>query len=527
MLQKQSCVASFFLFINIASFAQSSEKFFVKPNVIFILADDMGYGDISCYNPNARIQTPNIDGLADAGLRFTAGHSTSSVCTPSRYSILTGRYNWRTSLKQGVLGAYSPPLIPSSRMTIADLFKQNGYRTACIGKWHLGLEYTTSDNKAAQFNAKDGTTNIQFDKPLKQSPNDLGFDYYYGVAASLDMPPYMYIENKKFIQRYDTIKGDPKFINKEQNRFFRPGPAARDFTPEAVLPDLTEKAKSYIEQQSKQQPFFLYFPLTAPHTPISPSASYVGKSGLHSYLDFCMQVDDVVGEIVNTLKKAGLYDNTLIVFTSDNGYAPYVDVKFLEDNGHYPSYIYRGYKADAWEGGHRVPLVIQWPAKVASHNVTNEVVSLADWYATFAAILNNKPPSNAAEDSYSLLPLLLGNKYTHPLREATVFHTIKGDFAIQKENWKLILCSEKNAGGNWVPDKRYKVPANIPADSMLLYNLEIDPEEVNNLVSRYREKAAEMKSLLKKYIKNGRSNPGKAVQNDQVKQWPQVKSIGL
>ena len=193
------------------------------PNVVIILADDLGYGDITCNNPDARISTPNIDGLAKSGMRFTAAHATSSVCTPSRYSILTGRYNWRSRLKSGVLGAYSPPLIDSARMTIADVFKNKGYQTACIGKWHLGLEFTTSDRKEPRFNSKTGETNIEFKKPLTQSPNDLGFDYFYGVAASADMPPYMYIENRDFVSPYDTIKGDPKFTRTDMSKFFRAG----------------------------------------------------------------------------------------------------------------------------------------------------------------------------------------------------------------------------------------------------------------------------------------------------------------
>ncbi|WP_018631160.1 sulfatase family protein [Niabella aurantiaca] len=490
------------------------------PNIVFILADDMGYGDVSCNNPDARIRTVNIDRLANNGMRFTAAHTTSSVCTPSRYSILTGRYNWRSRLKKGVLGGYGPPLIDSSRLTIADVLKNKGYRTACIGKWHIGLEYATTDQAAPRFDTKTGATNIAFEKPLRQSPNDLGFDYYYGIAASADMPPYMYIENRKFIQQYDGIKGDPKYTRTDMGRFFRPGPASNAVTPEGILPDITLKAKQYIEEQSAAHPFFLYFSLTAPHKPISPAASFVGKSGIHAYLDFCLQVDETVGAIVNTLKKKGLYEHTLIIFTSDNGFAPYVDARFIEDHGHYPSFIYRGYKADAWEGGHRVPMIVQWPGKIIPRTVTTEVVSLADWFATVSGMVHTPVPDNAAEDSYDLMPLLSGAAYRHPLREATVCHSIKGEFAIQQQNWKLILCNEKTAGSAWVPDKRYdSLQAATP---FLLYDLESDPGETNNLYSRYPGKVKELKALLTRYIREGRSTKGTIQKNDAVDKWPQI-----
>ncbi|MGJ7033293.1 sulfatase family protein [Niabella hirudinis] len=490
------------------------------PNIIFILADDMGYGDISCNNPDAKIRTINIDRLAENGMRFTAAHTTSSVCTPSRYSILTGRYNWRSRLKQGVVSGYDRPLIDASRLTLADMLKSKGYHTACIGKWHLGLEYTTKDGAAARFDPKTGKTNIEFEEPLRQTPNDLGFDYYYGIAASADMPPYMYIENRKFVQKYDRIDGDSRYTRTDMSRFFRPGPASKDITPEGILPDITARAKRYIEEQSASRPFFLYFSLTAPHKPIAPDRSFAGKTGIHGYLDFCLQVDETVGTIVNTLKKQGLYENTLIIFTSDNGFAPYVDVRFMEDHGHYPSYIYRGYKADSWEGGHRVPLVVQWPGRIAPHTITNELVSLADWFATVSSIVHTAVPDNAAEDSYNLSPLLLGKNGPRPLREAIVYHSAKGEFAIQKGSWKLILCDEKTAGGSWVPDKRYdSLQSKTP---FLLYDLETDPGETNNLYSRHPHKVKDLKALLTRYITEGRSTPGAIQQNDPAPAWPQI-----
>ncbi len=494
----------------------------IPPNIVFILADDMGYGDVSCNNPDAKIKTINIDKLAKEGMRFTAAHSSSSVCSPSRYSILTGRYNWRSRLKAKVLDSYSPPLIDSSRLTIADILKNKGYNTACIGKWHLGLDYPTSDNKNPSFNVQTGETNIEFKKPLLQSPNDLGFDYFYGISASADMPPYMFIKNRNFTEPYDTIKGDAKYTKTDQSKFFRRGPASFDFEPKIILPAITIKAVDYIKSQSKSKPFFFYFPLTAPHKPIAPSDQFIGTSKLHAYLDFCLEVDNTVGQIVKVLKEKGLYDNTIIVFASDNGFAPYVDVNFLENHGHYPSYIYRGYKADAWEGGHRVPLIVEWPGKIEGRRISDEVVSLTDFFATAAQITNTTLPDNAGEDSYSLLPLLLGNKYNHPLREATVYHSMGGRFCIQQGIWKLILCNEEKAGGSWVEDKRFDSSGYQANTPFMLYNLELDPGETNNLYDKYPQKVMELKTLLTKYINEGRSTRGKPQKNDPVEKWPQI-----
>lgn len=494
------------------------------PNIIIILADDMGYGDVSSYNPDARIETSNIDELASNGMRFTAAHTTSSVCTPSRYSLLTGRYNWRSRLKSGVLSAYSLPLIDSPRLTVADILKQKGYHTAVIGKWHLGLEYATKDGKKAYFSTESGNTNIEWEVPFPQSPNDLGFEYFYGVAASADMAPYIYIENRKFAGRYDTIKGNAKYMNVNQEKFFRAGPASYSFDPTTILPHLKEKAVEYIQNQSTDNPFFLYFSLTAPHTPVAPSKDFSGKSNLHPYLDFCLQVDHVVGEIITALKNKNLYNNTLVIFTSDNGFAPYVDVSFLENHGHYPSYIYRGYKADIWEGGHRVPFIVQWPGHIKSQTISEEVISQVDIFATFAEIVDITYPDNVGEDSYSILPVLLGTEYPQPLREATVYSSINGEFAIQRGDWKLILCNEKQAGGTWMPDKHLGANSLIHTPFML-YNLRLDPQEMINLYKRYPEKVAQLESLLISYIKKGRSTEGIAQDNDKVDSWNQIEAF--
>lgn len=494
-----------------------------KPNIVIILADDMGYGDLSCNNPHARIRTVHIDELAKKGMRFTAAHASSGICTPSRYTLLTGRYNWRTRIKSGGIGgAYAPPLIDSSRLTIADMLRQKGYRTACIGKWHLGLEFTTVDGKSPYFNTGSGKTNIAFDKPLLQGPNDAGFDYFFGIGGSADLPPYIYIRNREFTGHYDTIKGITKDAD-DLSQLFRPGPASHGYIPERILPDITTEATDFIRQQSEDTPFFLYFSLTAPHLPVAPGPAFKGKSGVSDYLAFCLEVDHTVGEIVKALKEKDLYDNTLIIFTADNGYAPYVDLELLEENGHYPSYIYRGYKADVWEGGHRIPLIAAWTGKIAPRTVTDEVVSLADWFATAAELTGFAIPDDAGEDSYSLLPLLSGKHYKRPLREATVFSSGNGRLAIQQDQWKLILCKQSEANGPWVPDKRYDSSAAQGGTPFMLFDLRADPEETNNLYNRYPEKVRQLTRLLAGYIRKGRSTKGKPQQNDRAKQWPQIK----
>ncbi|MEB9892669.1 arylsulfatase, partial [Bacillus cereus] len=321
------------------------------PNVIYILADDMGYGDISYLNPDSRIATPHLDRLGREGLIYTDAHSSSAVCTPSRYSILTGRYNWRSELKEGVLWGYSPSILEEGRMTVASLFKQAGYRTACYGKWHLGLDWHRTGPAAED---------VDFSQPIRRGPVDAGFDEFYGISASLDMPPYVYIENNAVVQLPDRMTRSD-----DRKGFWREGPTAPDFRHEEVLPRLTEKVLERIERGSLAgdgSPFFIYFPLPAPHTPILPAPEFVGRSGTNLYGDFVLMVDGVVGAIMRKLEECGIAENTVVLFTSDNGCSPSADYEELARCGHNPSCVFRGHKADIYEGGHRVPLLVRWPA---------------------------------------------------------------------------------------------------------------------------------------------------------------------
>lgn len=463
------------------------------PNIIYILADDLGYGDLSSLNKNSKIKTIHLDQLAAAGMVFTDAHTSSSVCTPSRYSILTGRYNWRTSLQDGVLWSYDPPLIAKERVTVASLLKKNGYHTAAIGKWHLGLGWQ-----------KDATGNVDLMKTILDGPTSHGFDYFYGITASLDIPPYVYIENNKVTATaIDSIAASPG------PAFWREGPIGNDFKHAEVLPHLTQKAVDYIgEQQKGKKPFFLYFALPSPHTPILPTADYIGKTGTTPYGDFVLMTDAVVGQLVQAVEKAGLTQNTLIIFTSDNGAAPAANLEQLKQKGHLANYIFRGNKADIYEGGHRVPFIAKWPAMIRAGAVSEATISLTDFMATAAALTDQKLAANEGEDSFSLLPLFKGAKGYQ--RKYTILHSISGNFSIRHANWKLAFSY--GSGGWSAPDESKAKQLNMPA--VQLYNLSADISENNNLKTKYPSMVEKMTKELNRIIDQGRSTPGPKVNND-------------
>lgn len=479
------------------------------PNIVFILADDLGYGDVSCYNENSRLHTPHIDAIAKEGVLFSDAHTSSAVCTPTRYSILTGRYNWRSTLKRGVLSGYSKALIAPGRLTVAELLRRNGYETGFIGKWHLGWNWQftgTADNADNLLSAP----GVDFSRPITDGPKEKGFTYSYGFSGSLDMPPYVYVENGRVTALpKDTTR------NADEKAFWRKGVTAPDFKHTLVLPHLTDKAVQYIDQQARGgKPFFLYFALPAPHTPILPTTEYLGSSNTNSYGDFVLQVDDVVGRVIAALKKNGIHEKTLVIFTSDNGCSPRADFQELASVGHHPSYIFRGHKADIYEGGHRVPFVVSWPERVPKAIRTDETICTTDFMATVADIIDAKLPDDAAEDSYSFLPVITQSKYRKPLREATVHHSIEGRFAIRQGQWKLILCP---GSGGWSFPRTEKELEGLP--SMQLYNLSSDPGETNNLINEHPEKVKDMKALLVQYIRNGRSTKGAPQKNEGPEGW--------
>jgi len=478
------------------------------PNIIYILADDLGYGDISTYNEEGKIITPNIDRIASEGIKFTDAHTSSSVCTPTRYGILTGRYNWRSSLKSGVLTGSSKALIPSSRTTVASLLKKQGYHTAFIGKWHLGWDWAMKQpggKLGSGWNEGD-FENIDYTKEVANNPNDLGFDYAYGHAGSLDMAPYVYVENGKATEFPDTMT-----VNQGKYSWWRKGPTAKDFIHEDVTPNFFRRAINHINVRSqKDQPFFLYLALPSPHTPILPTEEWEGKSKLNPYADFVMMVDAYIGSLERAIKVNGIEENTLLIFTSDNGCSPAAKIDELKEKEHYPSYIYRGHKADIFEGGHRVPFIAKWPEKIQKGIVSDETICTTDLMATCADLSGYSFSKDEGEDSFSMLPIFEKGKSQ---RESTVHHSINGSFAIRKDEWKLILCP---GSGGW----SFPKPGNKEVIDTLpkhqLYNLERDPGETNNLIVQYPEKVEELRSLLIRYINEGRSTPGEPVKNDSI-----------
>ena len=488
--------------------ADMSKPAQTKPNILVILADDLGYGDVQCNNPErGKIATPHIDKLAAQGMRFTDGHSSSGVCTPSRYSILTGRYHWRTPLQRSVLGGMSKPLIAPGRLTLAGLVKEHGYDTACIGKWHLGMMMPRPITEGS----------------IKEGPTTHGFDYYFGISASLDMPPFAFIENDRFTESPTAMKSLLWIGGKEEARL---GPAAPGFESEQVLPMFVRKSAEWIKAR-KDKPFLLYLALNSPHTPLAPSQEWKGKSGMGDYADFVMQTDAAVGHMLQALETAGVADDTLVILTSDNGCAPYVGtvasvnprdshdrmgaVADLEKKGHFPSGPLRGYKADAWEGGHHVPFIARWPKAVRAGSVCDQLVQQADLMATFADILGIKLPDNAGEDSFSLLPLLKGED--KPIRENAVSTSIGGVPSVRLGHWKYIAAP---GSGGWGTGGDQSQPVQ-------LYNLADDLGETKNLAAAIPEKVAEMKALLEKLITAGRSTPGTVQKNDvEVVRYPRA-----
>jgi len=482
-----------------------------KPNIVVILADDLGYGDVQRFNPAGKIPTPNIDALADAGTMFTDAHSPSAVCSPTRYGLITGRYAWRSKLKSGVLGGLSPRLIEPNRLTVAQLLKDNGYHTACIGKWHLGMDWQLKPGKQVtelNIEPRGQVFNVEYDKPIKNGPNSVGFDYYFGISASLDMVPYTFIENDRVLANPTEDRDFAMMLGKEKGGRTRKGPTAPDFDAENVLPELTRKAVAYIDERAKaQKPFFLYLPLTSPHTPILPKKDWQKKSGFDApYMDFVMATDAAVGEVLAALKKHNLEENTLVIFTSDNGCSPSADFPTLAKIGHNPNYHFRGYKADIYEGGHHVPFVVRWPDKVKAKAKCASPVIHTDILATCADVIGVKLPDDVGEDSMSLLPAL-GVK-DGPIRDSLIVHSVNGSFAIRDGKWKLCLCP---GSGGWSEPRPGKEPADAPA--VQLFDLEKDIGEKTNLAAEQTEVVARLTKQLQKQVDDGRSTPGKPQKN--------------
>jgi len=455
------------------------------PNIVFILADDMGYGDPQAYNPASRIPTPSLNRLAQEGMLYTDAHSGSAVCTPTRYGVLTGRYAWRTRLKRGVL--FPPndePLIEPDRLTVPAMLRQHGYRTACIGKWHLGIEW-----------ARDARGEVDFSQPFSYGPTDVGFDEFFGIAASLDMVPYGFYRDHAPVQAFAETQPAQPFP-----RFVRKGPRAPDFRPHEALDHLTEEATAFIRRGAAQpNPFFLYLALTAPHKPTWPAERFRGKTGLGPYADFVHQTDWTVGRVLQALDETGLTERTLLIFTSDNGSYMYRRDDDQQDHvkddsiqGYAPQHHqanarWRGTKADVWEAGHRVPFLVRWPGRIAARSRCKATICLTDFMATCADLVNHELPNDTAEDSFSLMPLFVGEPSQFN-RAPVVNHSGNGMFALRDGPWKMVFGN--GSGGR-------EKPAGKPFEEpYALFNLESDPSETNNVIEEHPDIATHLAQQL-------------------------------
>lgn len=476
-----------------------------QPNIVFILADDMGYGDVSYFDNNSKLKTENLDRMAQEGVVFTDAHSSSSVSTPPRYGILTGRYNWRSTLKDNVLYGYDKTLIPADRETMASMLRKQGYTTAGIGKWHLGWDWNNIDA---------GKDKVDFSKPVENGPTTRGFDYFYGFCGSLDMAPYVYIENDM-----PTSLPDRETVNEGKYSWWRKGPTGVDFVHEQVLPNLVDRACNYIREKAKaDQPYFLYLPLPAPHTPILPTEEFRGKSGIGEYGDFVLMVDAMVGKVLQAIKESGEDENTIVVFTTDNGCSPSAGIKEMEAQVHRPNSIYRGHKADLFDGGHRIPCILRWPKGAKPHEV-KQTVCLTDFYATFAAINGYKLMDSEGEDSYNLLPAIVSETEIDPIREATVHHSIDGQFTIRQGDWKLLLSA---SSGGWSAPTPTDTLALDSLPPIQLYNMKDDPSGTTNVEAEHPEIVSRLRALMAKYVREGRSTPGAPQKNDGEYPWKEL-----
>lgn len=512
-----------------------------KPNIILLFADDLGYGDISCLNENSKLNTPNIDRLASEGMICADAHASSALCTPSRYALLTGRYNWRSRLKSVVMSGHAQPLIEDGRLSLGSMFKKAGYQTGIVGKWHLGMNWEESPEPNPLL-ADTGTESVEddrlpappgvdgdgpsldrldFTRPIKNGPWDFGFDYSYITPASNDQAPYVYIENGMVTAPPDRLTGMKDLFKYTQGRGFtatgdlhlnmtawRESLTGADFDMMDLVPNTARRVLNLIDRfSSEDDPFFIHYPIHAPHTPCVPTPEFEGKSGVGPYGDMVLMIDDIVGRISAKLIEKGIADDTIFIVTSDNG-----SEWDFPQLGHRPSHIFRGYKSDIWEGGHRLPFIIRYPGDIEAGSRNDNTFCLVDFLATFADITGQKLNDNEGEDSFSVLPLWKGS--SAPVRESTVHSSGRGYFAIRKGKWKLEMCS--GSGGILIDDENAGTPP------IQLYDMEADIRETTNVYDRYPDVVRELTKELTDIVVNGRSTPGTPQKNTGPERWPQL-----
>ncbi len=486
-----------------------------SPNILIIFADDMGYGDVSCLNPESGIITASIDALASQGIIFTEAHASASVCTPSRYGLLTGRYAFRSAKGSRVVSGFNSPVIESDRITIASMLQRAGYQTACIGKWHLGVAWQAKDkSEKISYDRQTGHSNVDYSSGVLAGPNDFGFDYSFILPASLDMPPYLFLRDHQArdpqisltSERYPlkletTVYAWDRKHTREQDIYWgkgvwwRQGEISQSFDVEKCLQEIINEGISYIgtyAREKPEMPFFLYLPLTAPHTPWTPSELFRGRSSAGTYGDFVMEIDHGIGRIVEKLRESGLYENTMIIFSSDNG--AYWPEEEIELTGHESNHGRRGQKGDVWDGGHHIPLIISWPEKITQGSRYEHLVSLTDLYATMADLTGLEIESGNGEDSFSFLPAMEGNM-SEATRTSMIHHSSRGMYSIRTASWKYI--DGLGSGGFTAPGKIEPVPGGPRGQ---LYQMVSDPLESINLYLEYKDTVDMLRDKLKEEI---------------------------
>ncbi|MBG9982520.1 arylsulfatase [Aerococcaceae bacterium DSM 111020] len=522
-----------------------------KPNVVLFFVDDLGIGDVSAFNKDAQFQTKNIDRLAEKGMKFTDSHATSALCTPSRYGLLTGRYNWRSRLKSIVAPGDSLPLIEKDRKTIAQLLKDHGYNTAAVGKWHLGLEWTLREDgpdyetygldkeyieeknpEHIKGRPHFGNTtaepyirglDIDYTKEITFGPNEFGFDYAYVTPASIDQGPFVIVENNKVIDIPTVITGNPQIsrIKSDTWRQWEPGVASPESSPYHLPDKMQAKAMEVLDEFiEEEEPFFLYYPNHLVHGPIVPNDKFKGTSGVGIYGDFVLQLDSYVGEVIDRLEEAGEFDNTIFIFTSDNGVSSIAGLEDLREQGHDSSLGYRGHKMHIYEGGHREPTIVSYPEMIEAGTESNHMVSHSDFFATLADLLGTDLDDDMAEDSYSNLPLWRGED--KEIRQDIVSSAGNGAFAIRRDFWKLIMTP--GDGMNFAYDRNLDSYKEV-FQAAQLYDLRDDVAETTNVIDEHPEVVEELSKALEEYVLTGRSTPGEdqANQPDQpTGDWEQL-----
>ncbi len=498
-----------------ATFSCSSESPNSHPNIVLILADDFGVGDIQVHYPENKIATPYLDRLVGQGMSFTDAHSPSAVCTPTRYGLLTGRYSWRTRLQEWVLAAYEPPLISEGRPTLPGVLRDNGYATALVGKWHLGWEWA-GPQASRMTEVRNGQKTLEWDftKPVQSGPTTRGFDYYFGVDLP-NMPPFSYIENDTVVTApTDRYVYDPS-EGVVMPRGFEGSPMAPGWRFREIVPELTRRAVHQVRDLAgRDKPFFLLYSMTSPHEPISPSATFQGKSGIAPIADFVMETDWSAGQVIEAIDDAGIAENTIVIFTADNGHSHYTGWDELVEAGHMPSGQYRGHKGDVWEGGHRVPLVVRWTGRIEPNSSSDRLVSLTDIFATSLAAIGADLPDDGAEDSISFLDFALGTASPGG-RQSLVSHSNHGEFAYRDGPWKLVY---RNAS------TRLDESRGQPTVTEL-YNLSSDEAEAHNLADERPETVAKLRERFDEVISRGASRAGISSANDASVKYGTTQSV--